>query len=274
MQTHFVKAVGLPLNPLMGTTIYFDGYDWVNLAAGTAGQTLKLGYPASTVICSSFDGADAAVAYTDPVAGAYTFVGTAQLDTTIKRYGTASLQLDGDSDAVNLPDSNNYNFGTGAFTIEISVYHTSLATAGGEQGYYEQRVNNNNMVRFAYFEAAGATYFDIVVGGVVLLSFYYTWVPTLNTWYDLMLVRIDNADSANSWRLFINGVSKPLTKSSGNWNITMPDLAAVVDIGVTTGIGFFSGYIDNLRVSKGSAIRTANFTPMPYAFQPVPVWTT
>ena len=48
------------------------------------------------LICS-FDGADEATAFTAEIGGAFTFAGTAQLDTAQKKLGTASLLLDGNS---------------------------------------------------------------------------------------------------------------------------------------------------------------------------------
>ena len=79
------------------------------------------GIDAYTKLCSHFNGADGATDYTDPVAGAATFGGTAQLDTAQKEFGTAALLLDGNSDYVTYPDSDDWSFGTGDFTIDFWI---------------------------------------------------------------------------------------------------------------------------------------------------------
>lgn len=85
-----------------------------NISSGalTAGFTTNLPpvYGASYLLAggvgraySSFDGSDAAAAFTDANGYAWTFNGNAQLDTAQQKFGTASLLLDGAGDEVIMP---------------------------------------------------------------------------------------------------------------------------------------------------------------------------
>ena len=64
-----------------------------------------------------FDGSDTATSANDDSSNSHTitFAGTAQLDTAQKKFGTASLLLDGDSDYVTVGDSDHLDFAAGDF---------------------------------------------------------------------------------------------------------------------------------------------------------------
>jgi hypothetical protein len=83
-----------------------------------------------------------------------------------------------------------------------------------------------------------------------------------NEWNHIALVRVNDSDSASGWRIFINGISQTLTKTSGNWNTFISDSDGVLYIGANP-VGYpnnpFLGYIDEFRLSKGIARWTENF---------------
>ena len=67
------------------------------------------------------DGADASTTFTDESGKTITTVGNAQVDTAYKVFGTGSLLLDGTGDALTLDDSEDWNFGSGDFTVDFRV---------------------------------------------------------------------------------------------------------------------------------------------------------
>jgi hypothetical protein len=72
-----------------------------------------------TKLLVHFDGTDGARTHTAETGQTVTFAsGTAQLDTAQKKFGTASLFLDGDSDYVMVPDSDDFDLGASNFITE------------------------------------------------------------------------------------------------------------------------------------------------------------
>jgi hypothetical protein len=68
-----------------------------------------------------FDGADAATYFRDHSASAHavTSNGDAQIDVAQSKFGSVSGSFDGTGDYLTAADSSDWDFGTGAFTIEF-----------------------------------------------------------------------------------------------------------------------------------------------------------
>jgi len=76
-------------------------------------------------------------------------------------------------------------------------------------------------------------------------------------------VRIDDGNTAASWRIFVDGEGQTLTLAGGAWNGAYPDVANYIAIGRTGDhpSGYVNGWLDEFRISKGIARWTSNFTP-------------
>jgi hypothetical protein len=216
---------------------------------------------AYTKVCSHFTGVDGAASYTDPVAGAYTFAGTAQIDTAYSPFtGGSSLLLDGNSDYITLADSADWDFGTGDFTIDCWV---RFANTTGYQGIIQQRQNNTTMWailktdahKLTFFSWTGATYQADYV-----MTSAWSGLAT-DTWYHIAFVR-----TTTTAKLFIDGVSQALTETTAFGTGSMPTIAGTLDFGIYATANFFNGNIAELRITKGVARWTSDFTPptVPY----------
>jgi hypothetical protein len=173
--------------------------------------------------------------------------GNAKLSTAQKKFGTASLALDGTDDYATLSSSAEFAYGTGAFTIEMWIYRT---VSGITQVLFDQRtsasttyapailINGNN--RLAYSE--GGPSFQITGA---------TTVP-LNAWSHVAVSR-----SGTSTRLFLNGVQQGSTYTDTRNYITTPVTIGINQFSRTAG---FNGYIDEVCVST-IAKYTTTFTP-------------
>ena len=76
-------------------------------------------------------------------AKAITFNDGAQLDTSVKKFGTASLKLDGTNDSISAPSSGDLGFGTNTdFTIEFWAY--SNTTGLSSATLFDLRVNGSD----------------------------------------------------------------------------------------------------------------------------------
>ena len=170
--------------------------------------------------------------------------GNAQLNTTIKKYGTASLALDGTGDYATLISSVDFGFGTGDFTIEGWFYKTIVST----QYLFDTRstLNENSIV----VQSNGAGNLRLFVNGAFVLTSSNT--HSNNAWNHLAISRASGVT-----RFFINGVVSTNTYSdTTNYGSTKPLVIGAQYNGTTA----FAGYIDDFRVIKGVALYTGTFT--------------
>ena len=211
-------------------------------------------YDSYTKLCSHFDGANGATAYTDPIAGAATFVGNAQLSTAQKQFGTASLLLDGNGDYITYPDSDSWYFGTGDFTIDFWIRFNSTASL---QAIFSQRTDDNNRIICYLDSGSGQLYFNTVISGDYIHGVNTSGVSfSTGTWYHIALVTHDSVR-----RIYVDGVNK----GENSYVIDYQDWTGALVIGAEEYSGgfrsYFNGWIDEFRISKGIARWTSNFTP-------------
>jgi hypothetical protein len=169
----------------------------------------------------------------------------AKLSTSQKKFGTASLALNGTTDYATVASSPDFAFGTGAWTIEMWVYR--VGNAGANQILIDLRPSNPSVTTVLYLNT---TYVPtLLVSGVNVITGAAA-VP-LNTWTHIAV-----AKSGTSTKMFVNGTQSGSTYTDNN---------NYIQSGLVIGANFifgslFNGYIDDLRIEKGVAKYTANFT--------------
>lgn len=170
--------------------------------------------------------------------GTATATGNAKINTALFKFGSSSLLLDGAGDYITFPDSADWDFGTGMFTIE---------------GFFNFPATPSNAALIAQWPG-GWTFW--LLGGQLFLrcpggdSAAYTWSPTLNQWYHVAIDR----DASNTLRIYIDGVMR-VKHVTFTLNIT--GSTSVLAIGSLLP-GGFSGYdlnasVDEIRITKGVA---------------------
>jgi hypothetical protein len=176
-------------------------------------------------------------------------VGSAQISTSVKKYGTGSLSFNGSTDYLQAPDSPILQL-TGNFTIEFWMYAASTSSGGiitkwtsGNVGYF---------IGFGSSNSLG--YYATAVGGGLSTTF-----STTNTWTHVAVTR-----NGNVYTLWVNGVSANTVTTS----TTNSDGGQVLNIGRNSanGINYYSGYLDDIRITNGYARYTSNFTLPTSAF--------
>jgi len=172
-------------------------------------------------------------------------VGNAQISTSVVKYGTGSLYFDGTGDYLSGYGLPNTSVGSGNFTIEgwLNIASTTNWAIVNKVGEY------------ALYGDANRWVFKINDGATNV--FVIDWTPTFNIWYYFACVR-----NGSTTTMYINGTSIGSGTS--------------VDCALTTGsirVGYvasqdiyLNGYIDDLRITKGLARYTANFTAPTEAF--------
>jgi hypothetical protein len=210
----------------------------------------------SNNLVSHFDGADGATAYSDPVKGAYTFGGGAQLDTAQYKWATASLLLDGTGDYVTTPTSTDWDFGAGDFTIDFWVRFNATT---GQQNFLYRNKNINYTDYYQLYKPDGTTQLNFIcaVGGSNKVNVHTPdGLFTAGPWYHIALVR-----SSTTMYIFVDGVSQSLTVTTEVSTNSLTGATGVFVIGgdINSNVNWVNGWIDEFRVLKGTAVWTSNF---------------
>jgi hypothetical protein len=161
-------------------------------------------------------------------------------------YSTASYggsgYFDGTGDYLSATSNAAFSMGTGTYTVELWVYLTATQATGvffQVAGGLQFSTNNSNNIAIAEQGVA----FDLSST---------TTVP-LNQWVHLAASR----DSGNTTRIFLNGSEI----ASGTVTKNYAQGAAYINYNVAATTVHHTGYYSNLRIVKGTAVYTANFTP-------------
>jgi len=174
-----------------------------------------------------------------------------------KKLGSHSTYFSGSS-YLTLPDSDDWNVGSGEFTVDLWYRFTEdKFTCFVSQ--YTMGQNSNNGWNFAYRSDSHKLMFNYSnTGSNHTTKESAVWNPTLDTWYHLALVR-----SGDTYIFFADGQNI----GSGALTGTIYDSSRSLFIGSndynfsTGGYWYPHGYMDELRIVKGVAKWTSNFTP-------------
>jgi hypothetical protein len=209
-------------------------------------------YYSAVSLMLSMDGTNGSTTFTDSSLNALTVTPTsATISTTQSKYGGASLALNGTNSLVSIADSSLLEFGSGDFTVEAWIYPTSNS---GMRTIFSKTVNGTSPLLFTvnggnvvyYLSSTGTTH--NIASGVSVGS------VSLNTWSHVAISR-----SGSTVRAFVNGTAGTSTTTSAS----LVDNTGLVRIGsnfYVNPVEYFSGYIDDLRISR-FARYVSNFTP-------------
>jgi hypothetical protein len=239
----------------VSTPVYLTGYmSSVRVVKGTAVYTAS--FTPSTTPLTAISGTSLLLNYTN--AGMYDAatknnllgVGDTKVSTTQSKFAPTSVAFDGTGDYLTALSNTIFTFGTGDFTVETWVY---LNNVTGSKFILDMRPENTDGV-YPVLYMNGAT----------------------ATWYINSAARLTGTVSATSWthiaisrssgvsKMFINGV-----QAGSNYTDANNYLSAAPAIGSArfpTGSNTLNGFLQDLRLTKGVARYTANFTPPTTAF--------
>ena len=186
-------------------------------------------------------------------------VGNAQISTSVVKYGTGSLKFDGTGDYLKLPYTPNLNF-TGNFTVECWVNLTSKVTNFPTIiNNYSSFTSNGGFAIFASHNSGTSGKYNVAFNGV-FPAINSTTSIAYGTWQHIALVR-----SGSTLTLYVDGVANGTSTQTANVVGTANNWW-VGTAGDDLANGYLNGYIDDLRITKGFARYTANFTPPIAAF--------
>jgi len=218
------------------------------------GETPGDAYFGSVVLSLHGDGANNSTVFTDSsgTPKTVTAIGNAKISTTQSKFGGASMYFDGSGDYLDAGSSSALAMGTGDFTIEFWVRFDAVSqirrlVASTLGAFSAQdiaiRLSASNRI-YAYCGGAAG-----VTGSIPI---------TTGVWYHIAMTR-----ASDLMRIFVNGVLDGSESSPNKMTNGVRYVGGYYTVGTTE---FHNGYIDDLRITKGVARYTANFTPPAAAF--------
>lgn len=161
---------------------------------------------------------------------------------------------------LSVADSDDWFFGTDDFTIDFRI---KRFVNNYSRYVWSQYIDGSNQIRLYIDSTTNKLIFYVGYSGTPIAYFESNSAVLAATdldWHHFALVR--SGTSAGCLKAYKDGVLIPITTTNDLANASMPNLATSVKIGSTsTGGVYFSGYLDELRISKGIARWTDNFTP-------------
>jgi hypothetical protein len=219
-----------------GASAYFDGSSILRLGKFTQDSDFN-----KVSLLMHFDGAHGGITFTDSSVQNLQFnrFGTPTLSNQRSKFGATSIYFPGGGSRISCPSNPGFAFGTADFTIEFWVYR-----------------ENTNIVRFMgngstggwAIELGNATKWSTPSGEIIS-----TAGPTVGNWVHVAFCR-----SNNIVRLFYNGIL--IASATDNNNYSQSD--GTFYFGADNGGNFpFNGWVDELRITKGTARYPAQFIP-------------
>lgn len=240
-----------------GTPYYYNGYvSNVRIVKGTAVYTSAFTPP--TAPLTSISGTSLLLGFTNAgvidnaMQNNIITVGTTAISTFAYKYSTGAITFSGTGAWLTAPDITALQLGTGDFTIEGWVGINATGTAygivskGAAATGWSVNITSGNVLQFSYTAAnlTGAT--SLAAGA----------------WYYFSVVR--SGSGTGNLKIYLNGTADATSAGAvtDNFNQT-----SILYVGASrTGTTPLNGYIDELRITKGVARYTANFTSPQQAF--------
>ena len=175
-------------------------------------------------------------------------VGNAQIDTSVKKYGTGSIEFDGSGDYLKTSGNEALKLGSGDWTLEFWVYFNAV-NDGQVRFLFDWRTSTDTSNSFLAQESSNAwTYWNGAGSGIT--SGLTSSTFNTSTWHHVAISR-----DGSTTRFFVDGTNVGSPSDSSNYN------SGTLVIGSRyNGQAYLDGYIDDLRITKGVARYTSNFT--------------
>ena len=181
-----------------------------------------------------------------------TAAGGAGISSAQSKFGGNSALFDGTDDALVVSNAgDDFDFGTGDFTIELFFYQTSNSSRNDITGTYSGASTGWGIST----NTSNTNEIQVYFGNSIILNSGAN-AYSLNTWHHLAVAR-----SGSTIKMFIDGSAVAsatnTTNVIGGNNLRVGAVSSSVDATFL----FFSGYIDDYRILKGYAKYTTGFSP-------------
>ena len=223
----------------VGNTVSYYDTDGITLLASGTIDSIDGNYINLTGRCVGFE------TITDRVGKTVYAQGDAKLSILQKKFGTASLALDGTGDYATVASTPDFGFGTADFTVEGWIYVNSIVATNL---VFDFRTISTQAAPAVGFLSNGALFYyangsSVITGTAGNIS--------TGAWHHVALAR-----ASGNTKLFLNGA-----QIGSTWADTTDYITSPLTVGASFGgtAGFVNGYIDDVRVSKGTAKYTGAY---------------
>jgi len=173
-------------------------------------------------------------------------VADARTSSVVTKFTGGSMYFDGTGDYATIPASELFTLRTADFTVECWIYFVNF-----NNQQFVGTLSTNSTTSWAFYVQGSNLIFSN--WNVTAVSYSTASMTTL-TWYHVATTR-----QSGTFRLFVNGT----VVNSNTPAVQDYSSAQTLYIGddvAHTGTGAFTGYISDLRITRGYARYTANFT--------------
>lgn len=225
-------------------------------------------YWSNVVYLCGFEGASNAASddsSKNHVPNSFFGTGNTGAQSTVVKFGTRSWHeaSTGRGSVLSYPDSPDWAFGSGNFTIECWVRFELANTTDLQRLFGQWDSGAGQRAWGLSYEGGALSLLRSSTGTAAATSTTGTWAYTTNTWYHVA------ADwDGTTARVYVDGVMK----GSSTLAVTIFDSTAAFTVGTIINNGAvntnFQGYLDEVRITKGVAryASDSGFTPPTAAF--------
>jgi hypothetical protein len=177
--------------------------------------------------------------------------GNAELRTDFKKFGSSSLYIFGGAASISSLSSD-WNYGTGDFTIECWIYPT--AGAGASRNILSKFTTLSSNLDFLLEIDSANGNLKFSAGNNATISILSNATIPLNTWTNIAISRVSGVT-----RMFIDGVVQSSTHTG---SVSINNSTTTLTIGKSSiNTNSFSGYIDEIRITRNVGRYSSSFTP-------------
>ena len=254
------NSVRIGSDAITGSIAEFNGYiDDIRVTKGVSRYKSNDDLWNNVGFLMHMDGSDNGIVFPEETGKAVTVYGNAKTVTSEKKFGSSSAYFDGAGDYLGIGDHTGFYLAAGVpFTLEAWFYPLSVSSSGTIISKDNYGSNFSwcihiqyaaDQIMFATQNTAAMAYFPSASLGP----------STINKWN-----HIAASHNGTTLKMFLNG------NLLGESTIAVSDMYTnLITIGCMSWNNpgeFFNGYIDDIRITKGVARYTANFTPPTEAF--------
>ncbi|WP_164483773.1 MULTISPECIES: LamG-like jellyroll fold domain-containing protein [unclassified Polaromonas] len=254
-----------PLSRVTTYSYYSDSSGFPDLGAGVDPSF------GSVSVLLHGDGSNNSTVMVDSASLAKTVavVGGAKISTAQSKFGGSSIAFDGNDDYLAIPSSpgTDFSFGTGDFTVEAWFY---LSSAGSDYRYIFVMPWGSTDMSIRFGNSGFGTRLQFASQSGALATVYsseHTQASLAGAWHHVAMTR-----SGGVIRAFLDGNLLTLRNNifSGSPVSSWTDASNIASITQAyisaSGAATWLGYMEDIRITKGVARYTANFTPPTQAF--------
>lgn len=243
----------------LGTQTTVDRTSGYMETAVTAG--FALANDSNAVLLIRSDTTNGSTTFTDVSSGGTTHtitaIGNVAHSTTSPKWGKTSIASDGTGDGLSIPFHADFNFGTGAYTIEMWFKSSAQSS---DQYLFKHGNTGGTISKYIKFDTSGQLVVFEEVGNTVHYIINSTGTDYIDgAWHHYAQTRASGGSAYS--RVYVDGTQ--LALNDANYNTDLAD--GVLYLGnsassASIGSGG-AGYLDDIRISDTERYTGSSFTP-------------